>query len=112
MDAKTREQLKVQYPNERLYPITSDADGIEIIVRPADPGTWLKYRGLSGDFADAGKRALADELLVLGCVVWPERSSFEADIAARKLTGFYRSAAPFCSQITGARENLKLGEAL
>lgn len=124
MEGKTREQdranarkqlfekLKQENPGVQLYPITSRQDGIEIVVRGADPGLWLKYRAMSGDFSDPAKRAQADEMLVLGSMVHPDSEKFREELEQRNLTGFYRSAAPFVAKISGAREDLVLGEEL
>lgn len=110
MDAKVREQLESQYPNEELHVIESAEDGIEIVVLGAPPAVWAKFSGLKGDFADAGKRSQADELLVLGSMVWPDRDKFSEELKTRKLMGFYRSASPLCQQISGARESLKMSK--
>lgn len=110
MDAKTREQLRAQYPNERLRTIVSEDDGIEIVVKGAPPAIWAKYKGLKGDFADAGKRSQADELLVRGSMVYPEQEAFHAGLVERSLLGFYSSAASLVAQHSGARENLRVGE--
>jgi hypothetical protein len=110
MDASTREQLKSQYPDQKLQPITSDEDGIEIVCIGAPPSVWLKYQSMGRNFADPIKAAEADELLVLGSMVYPDKDKFRIELERRHLTGFYRAAAPFVAKLTGARETVRLGE--
>ena len=112
MDQATREQLKSQYPNLTLAPITSDADGIEIVVSGAPPAVWTKYQAMTRDFADAAKRAQADEFLVLSSMVYPDKDQFRKQLEERRLTGFYARAASYVATLTGARDSIKLGEPL
>jgi hypothetical protein len=110
VDSQTREQLKAQYPNLKLVPLTAENLGIEIVVMPAPPAVWAKYKALSGDWGDAGKRTQASELLVLGSMVYPDKDSFRKELQDRHLTGFYDTAAEEIAKLTGARERLTVGE--
>ena len=112
MDDSVKSQIKAQYPNLTVVPIVSADDGIEIIVTGADHATWAKYQGMKGDFADAGKRSQADELLVLNSMVWPDKDKFRQELEARHLTGFYTAAAREIAKLTGLRESIRVGEAL
>lgn len=110
MDKSVIDQLKQQYPSEDLHLIQSAEDGIEIVVRGAPPAIWAKFRGLAGDFADAGKRSQADEILVRGSMVWPNHEEFHAELERRHLLGFYRAASPDVQKVSGARESIKISK--
>lgn len=110
MDKGIIESIKAQYPNEEIHLIQSLEDGLEIAVRGAPPAVWAKFNGLSRDFADAGKRSQADEILVRGSMVWPNHEEFHAQLEQRRLLGFYRSASPEVQKISGAKESLKVSK--
>jgi hypothetical protein len=111
VDAKTREQLKAKYPDRNLEVVSSEEDGIEIVVGGAPPAVWTKYQGLIGDLADAGKRTLAHEILVRGSMVHPEnQEAFHAELERRHLTGFYSVAAQTVRKLTGAREDMRVSK--
>lgn len=110
MDAKVREQLKAQYPGEKLYTLSSPDDGIEIVVRGAEHGAWLKYRTMAGDMTDPVKRASAAQFLVQACIVYPEREEFHQQLVAAKKAGFYNAVVRELSSISGDREVVQVGE--
>jgi hypothetical protein len=110
MDASVREKLRSEFQGEELHVITSDDDGIEIVVRPAAPAIMLKFESMKGDIGDPVKRIQANEFLVLGAMVWPDKDKFREEIERRHLTGFWSVAAPEVRTITGARENVRLSK--
>lgn len=110
MDASVRDQLKAQYPTEKLFVVASPDDGIEIVVKGADPASYLKYRTMALDLSDTVKRSQAPEFLCSAMLVWPEREAFRKDLETKKKTGFYVSIAPKLNEICGVKENVSAGE--
>ena len=110
MDKAESEKLKAQYPNEELTTIVSPDDGIEIVVRSAAPSVLLKYDTMARDFGDPVKRVQAQEFLVLQCIVHPDPQACRAELARRRLTGFYATAVDEIVKITGRRDNIQVGK--
>jgi hypothetical protein len=112
MDESVKSQIKSQYPNQKIFPITSPSDGIEILVIGAPEAIWVKYQAMARDFTDSAKRTAAEEMLVRGSMVWPNHEEFHKGLQERHLMGFYQKAAALVVEISGARDDVKLGEAL
>ena len=110
MDAAVRDQLIASHPNQKLYFIRSPDDGIEIVVTGAPSAVWMKYRSMTGNFSDPAQRAMAQEMLVQGSIVYPEWTAFSKELSDRKLTGFYEVAAEKIRLYTGVRMNVESGE--
>jgi hypothetical protein len=110
MDQSVREKLKAEHPTEELHVITSEEDGIEIVVRPASPAVMLKFESMKGEIGDPVKRVQANEFLVLGTMVYPDKDKFREEIERRHLTGFWSVAAPEVRTITGARDSVRVSK--
>lgn len=110
MDQAIAEKLKAEYPGIDLVPITSESLGIEIVVRPASPAVVLKYESMKAELGDTVKRVQANEFLVTQAMVYPDPDKFREELARRCITGFWRMAAPFVAEISGAAEDLRVGK--
>ncbi len=106
-----REQLKTQFPEEKLYEVSSPEDDITIVVRGADHASLLKYRSMAMDFTgDTVKRASAAQFLCHAMVVWPAREELDRQLREKKKTGFYSAIVRKLAEICGDREGVTVGE--
>lgn len=69
--------LKEAQPHAALHRLTHPGTGHTVVVRLPNREEWKKFRA---DMRHEHRADLAPEMLLVHCLVWPERAVFEATV--------------------------------